>query len=144
MSLQLTTALVLAIAATASADSVPLTSVTFDAEVFGAVRPSFLLFYAPWCGHCKALKPAWNEMAAEYKASTSVLIAEVDCTAEEDLCNKHGVEGFPELKYAESGASELEDFEGDDRSAEGLVRLPCLEPAAPMSSAEPVMHPTLC
>lgn len=122
MSLQLATALVLALAATASAGSMPLTSDTFDAEVFGAVRPSFLLFYAPWCGHCKALKPAWNEMAAEYQASTSVLIAEVDCTAEEGLCEKHGVEGFPELKYAESGASELEDFEGDDRSAEGLVR----------------------
>lgn len=45
------------------------------------------------------MKPAWDQLGAEYKDSTSVLIADVDCTIEKDLCSKHGVRGYPTIKY---------------------------------------------
>ena len=55
---------------------------------------------APYrCGHCKALKPAWDKLGDEHKSSKTVVIADVDCTKEQDLCQKYGVSGYPTLKY---------------------------------------------
>lgn len=59
--------------------------------------PLFVKFYAPWCGHCKALRPAWETLSGESFAS-GVRFASVDCTKHADLCQKHGVQGYPTLK----------------------------------------------
>ena len=56
----------------------------------------FVMFYAPWCGHCKRLKPKWNEFCGKMNSETSeTLIAAVDCTVESYTCKKHGVSGYP-------------------------------------------------
>jgi len=47
---------------------------------------------------------------AEFKDSTSALIGDVDCTVEEDICSKNGVEGYPTIKHGTVGA--LEDYQG--------------------------------
>ena len=54
-------------------------------------------FFAPWCGHCKALAPKYEEAATQLKEKNIPLV-KVDCTAEEDLCRDQGVEGYPTLK----------------------------------------------
>lgn len=54
-------------------------------------------FFAPWCGHCKALAPKYEEAAAELK-SKNIPLAKVDCTEEEELCKNQGIEGYPTLK----------------------------------------------
>lgn len=53
-------------------------------------------FKAPWCGHCKKLKPVWDELADK----VDVVIGEVDCTVEKDLCTEHQVQGYPTIKYS--------------------------------------------
>jgi len=52
------------------------------------------------CGHCKALKPDWDKLGKQYKDSGSVLIVDVDCTADgQQTCQQYGVKGYPTLKY---------------------------------------------
>lgn len=48
---------------------------------------------------------------ADYSSSSTVLIADVDCIGSgKDLCTKHGVQGFPTLKFGDP--SNLEDYKG--------------------------------
>lgn len=49
------------------------------------------------CGHCKALAPEYEEAATTLKEK-NIALAKVDCTAEADLCQQYGVEGYPTLK----------------------------------------------
>ena len=38
----------------------------------------------------------WDEFAEQ----TEVLVAKVDCTVHKELCQQHGVQGYPTLKYS--------------------------------------------
>lgn len=59
------------------------------------------IHYILRCGHCKSMAADWEKLANDYVNHASILIAEVDCTLEEndDLCQENGVQGFPTLKY---------------------------------------------
>lgn len=41
----------------------------------------FIKMYAPWCGHCKSMAPAWEEFAESMKDDDSVIIGDFDATA---------------------------------------------------------------
>ncbi|OOF90762.1 hypothetical protein ASPCADRAFT_211715 [Aspergillus carbonarius ITEM 5010] len=75
-------------------------------------------FFAPWCGHCKALAPKYEEAAKELKTKNIPLV-KVDCTAEEDLCRDHGVEGYPTLKIFR-GVDSSKPYQGA-RQTESIV-----------------------
>ena len=66
------------------------------------------------------MKPDWDALAKEYESSTTVIVADVDCTAGgKDLCDKYGVKGYPTIKTFRQGHTEGEAYEGD-RSPEAL------------------------
>lgn len=58
-------------------------------------------FYAPWCGHCKALAPEYAEAATELKGEA--VLAKVDGTEESGLMDKYEVQGFPTLYFYADG-----------------------------------------
>jgi hypothetical protein len=65
------------------------------------------------------MKPDWDALAAEYKDSSTVLIADVDCTVEKNLCEDQGVKGYPTIKTYEPGDADGTSYEGE-RSLEAL------------------------
>jgi protein disulfide-isomerase A1 len=65
-------------------------------------------YYAPWCGHCKALSPKWDELGEHVKDLDDLVIAKMDSTANE----VEGVEikGYPTLKWYPKGNKSGEDY----------------------------------
>jgi hypothetical protein len=63
------------------------------------------------------MKPAWDKLMDEFKDSKTALVGDVDCTVHQDLCGKHGVQGYPTIKHGDP--NNLEDYQGG-RSFEDL------------------------
>ena len=91
--------LVLATVLAEEKDVLDLTDDTFSHEL-ERLENTLVMFYAPWCGHCKRLKPEYAK-AAELLLGNDppITLAKVDCTESgKETCNKHSVSGYPTLK----------------------------------------------
>ena len=58
------------------------------------------------------MKPDWDKLGQAYADSDSVMIVDVDCTAGgEATCQKHGVKGYPTIKYFMAGKKSGSDYQ---------------------------------
>ena len=69
-----------------------------------------VMFYAPWCGHCKSLKPKFDQ-AARNNSNDMVRLAKIDCTVHQTACGEYGIQGYPTLKVFSPGGK-VEDYTG--------------------------------
>lgn len=85
---------------------------------------SILEFYAPWCGHCKNLKPAYETAAKSLAGIAKVAAINCDEEMNKPFCGQMGVQGFPTLKIVrpskKPGKPTVEDYQGS-RTAKGIV-----------------------
>ncbi|XP_003700431.1 thioredoxin domain-containing protein pretaporter [Megachile rotundata] len=73
----------------------------------------FVMFYAPWCGHCQRLEPTWEQLAEiSNEEDNNIRIAKVDCTTDSSLCAEHDVTGYPTLKFFKVGETKGTKFRG--------------------------------
>lgn len=57
------------------------------------------------------MKPAWDKLMTEFADSKTVVVGDVDCTADgKSLCEAQGVQGYPTIKHGDPAA--LEDYDG--------------------------------
>jgi protein disulfide-isomerase len=81
--------------------SVPLSAETFQTLVTMTQEPWFIKFYAPWCHHCQAMAPSWDQLAKRMEGRLN--IGEVNCDAESRLCKDVRLKGYPTILFFKGG-----------------------------------------
>lgn len=74
---------------------------TFDAEVLKASEPVLVDFFAEWCGPCKAMAPALEQLAAEMKGKVKVVKLDVDQNP--GVTSRYGIRAMPTLMLFKDG-----------------------------------------
>jgi len=107
--------------ALASANVLELVDSGFDSELENH-ETALVMFYAPWCGHCKRLKPEFDKASKDLLSNDPpVTLAKIDCTeGGKDTCNRFEVRGYPTLKIFRNG--ELSQDYNGPREAGGIVK----------------------
>jgi len=95
----------------AHSDIIVLNAGNFDEVVFAPNTNVLVLFYAPWCGHCKSLHPTYEKVATDYLNDENVVIAKIDATENTVLAEKYKVHGYPHLVFFDAKTKNEENFE---------------------------------
>jgi hypothetical protein len=66
------------------------------------------------------MKPAWDQLSEEFADSSSVVVADVDCTVETELCSDYDVSGYPTIKYFTPETDEKGDSYNGGRDFDAL------------------------
>eukprot|EP00276_Gloeochaete_wittrockiana_P024817 CAMPEP_0184368678 /NCGR_PEP_ID=MMETSP1089-20130417/161809_1 /TAXON_ID=38269 ORGANISM="Gloeochaete wittrockiana, Strain SAG46.84" /NCGR_SAMPLE_ID=MMETSP1089 /ASSEMBLY_ACC=CAM_ASM_000445 /LENGTH=404 /DNA_ID=CAMNT_0026711011 /DNA_START=78 /DNA_END=1289 /DNA_ORIENTATION=+ len=77
-------------------DVIKLTKDNFAELVLNSDHVWLVEFYAPWCGHCKSLAPAWDTAATNLKGI--VKVGAVNGDEERELAGLYQIKGFPTIK----------------------------------------------
>ncbi|MCY3983886.1 MAG: thioredoxin [Roseovarius sp.] len=81
--------------------TIAVTDGTFDDEVKNSDIPVVVDFWAEWCGPCKQIGPALEELSEEMEGK--VKIAKVDVDSNPDTASKLGIRGIPALFIFKDG-----------------------------------------
>lgn len=64
--------------------------------------PKLVMYGAPWCGHCRQFEPTFKSLRGLANSRGDRVKTEyVNCDENKERCERHGIQGFPTLKYHE-------------------------------------------
>ena len=89
-------------------------------KVFSSTKPTMVLFYAPWCGHCKSMKPEYERLRKKYMKVPDKNVVMINCDDHKEFASKAGIQGFPTLRlYQNPKDDKYVDYEGP-RTADAI------------------------
>jgi thioredoxin 1 len=77
------------------------TDANFQEEVLAASGPVLVDFWAEWCGPCKAIGPAIEELATEY--SDKAKVGKVDIDSNRDTAMQYNIQSIPSILIFKDG-----------------------------------------
>ncbi|HET9578620.1 MAG TPA: thioredoxin TrxA [Usitatibacter sp.] len=80
---------------------VHITDDTFEQEVLRAQTPVLVDYWAEWCGPCKMIAPALDQIASEYQGRLKV--AKLNIDENQATPPKYGIRGIPTLMLFKNG-----------------------------------------
>jgi thioredoxin 1 len=78
-----------------------ITDASFEADVLGASEPVLVDFWAEWCGPCRQIGPALEELADELNGKLT--IAKINIDESPETPGRYGVRGIPTLMLFRNG-----------------------------------------
>tara|TARA_B100000513_G_scaffold81826_1_gene33576 strand:- start:321 stop:638 length:318 start_codon:yes stop_codon:yes gene_type:complete len=78
-----------------------ITDDSFENDVLSSSQPVLVDFWAEWCGPCKQIAPALEELAAEL--GDKVTVAKLNIDDNPSTPGKYGVRGIPTLMLFKNG-----------------------------------------
>ncbi|MEQ1716866.1 MAG: thioredoxin, partial [Hyphomicrobium sp.] len=78
-----------------------VTDASFDQEVLKATEPVLVDFHAQWCGPCKAMAPALEEVAKDLKGK--VKIVKIDVDENPKVTGTYNIRAMPPLILVQGG-----------------------------------------
>jgi thioredoxin 1 len=88
-------------AKTGTSSPIKVSDASFQADVLNSKNPVVVDFWAEWCGPCRMIAPALEELAGELEGK--VTVAKVNIDENPGIPTKYGVRGVPTLMIFQNG-----------------------------------------